>query len=109
VASGGLRPADVLRSVRELAREQRSNPNTVAKGYQRLVDAVILEARRGEGTFVAEHPPAVPAAEKARILREGATRFSTLAVNLGVTQAEAVASLHSAWPTGESTARGGRR
>jgi hypothetical protein len=51
----------------------------------------------------------MPAAEKARVLREGATRFSTLAVNLGATQAEAVASLQSAWPAGESTAKGGRR
>ena len=49
------------------------------------------------------------AVEKARILREGATRFSTLAVNLGATQAEAVASLQSAWPTGEATAKGGKR
>jgi GntR family transcriptional regulator len=109
VASGALRPGDVLPSVRDLAREQRINPNTVAKAYQRLVDAGILEARRGEGTFVAEHPPAMPAAEKARILREGATRFSTLAVNLGVTQAEAASSLQSAWPIGEPTSKGGRR
>ena len=84
VASGALRPGDALPSVRDLAREQRINPNTVAKAYQRLVEAGILETRRGEGTFVAEHPPAMPAAERARLLREGATRLATLAVNLGV-------------------------
>jgi GntR family transcriptional regulator len=109
VASGALRPGDVLPSVRDLARDQRINPNTVAKAYQRLVEAEILETRRGEGTFVAEHPPAMPAAEKTRLLREGATRFSTLAVNLGATQAEAVSSLQSAWLTGEATAKGGKR
>jgi GntR family transcriptional regulator len=109
VASGALRPGDALPSVRDLARDQRINPNTVAKAYQRLAEAGVVEARRGEGTFVAERPPAVPAAEKARVLREGATRFSTLAVNLGASQAEAVASLQAAWPAGEASAKGGRR
>lgn len=109
VASGALRPGDPLPSVRDLARDQRINPNTVAKAYQRLADAGILEARRGEGTFVAERPPAMPPAEKARVLKEGAVRFSTLAVNLGATQADAVSSLQSAWPTGEASAKGGKR
>lgn len=109
VASSALRPGDALPSVRDLAREQRINPNTVAKAYQRLVEAGILKTRRGEGTFVAEHPPAMPAVERARLLREGATRFSSLAVNLGATQAEAVATVQAAWPSGEATAKGGRR
>ena len=72
VASGALRPGDPLPSVRDLAREQRINPNTVAKAYQRLAEAAF-ESRRGEGMFVAERPPAMPAAEKTRLLREGAT------------------------------------
>ena len=109
VASGALRPGDALPSVRDLAREQRINPNTVAKAYQRLAEAGSLEARRGEGTFVAERPPALPAAEKGRLVREGATRFSTLAVNLGVAQAEAVSALQAAWPASDETSKGGSR
>ena len=109
VASGALRREDALPSVRDLAREQRINPNTVAKAYQRLAEAGILETRRGEGTFVAEHPPVMPAAERARLLREGATRFSSLAVNLGATQAEAVATVQAAWPAGDTAGKGGRR
>jgi GntR family transcriptional regulator len=107
VASGALRPGDALPSVRDLAREQRINPNTVAKAYQRLAEAGILETRRGEGTFVAERPPSMPAAERARLLCEGATRLATLAVNLGSTRAEAVAALQTAWD--EPTSKGGRR
>jgi GntR family transcriptional regulator len=109
VASGTLRPGDALPSVRDLAREQRINPNTVAKAYQRLVEAGILETRRGEGTFVATRPPAMPAGEKARILQEGATRFSTLAVNLGATRAEAVSTLQAAWPEHDAASKGGKR
>jgi hypothetical protein len=51
----------------------------------------------------------MPPADKARLLREGATRFSTLAVNLGVTQAEAVSTLQVSWPESEATAKGGKR
>jgi GntR family transcriptional regulator len=109
VASEALRPGDALPSVRDLAREQRINPNTVAKAYQRLAEAGVLETRRGEGTFVAERPPAMPAAEKARVLREGATRFATLATNLGATRAEAVQALQAAWPDDDPAVKGGRR
>ena len=109
VASGALAPGDLMPSVRDLAREQRINPNTVAKAYQRLVEAGVLETRRGEGTFVAEKPPAMPAGERARVLREGATRLATLAVNLGASRAEATAALQSAWPEHEPATKGGKR
>jgi hypothetical protein len=49
----------------------------------------------------------MPAGEKARVLQEGATRYSTLAVNLGATRTEAVSTLQAAWPEHES--KGGRR
>jgi len=109
VASGALKPGDPLPSVRDLAREQRINPNTVAKAYQRLVDAGVLETRRGEGTFVAEHPPALPAGERERVLREAATRYASLASTVGATRTEAVSVLQGAWPDGAAVTRGGRR
>src|SRR5512143_646644 len=109
VASGALRPGEAVPSVRDLARELRVNPNTVAKAYQRLVEAGVLETRRGEGTFVAEKPPAMPAGERARVLREGATRLATLAVNLGASRVEATAALQSAWPEHEPATKGGKR
>jgi GntR family transcriptional regulator len=109
VASGALRPGDLLPSVRDLAREQRINPNTVAKAYQRLVDAGVLETRRGEGTFVAEDPPALPAGEKDRVLREAASRYASLASTVGATRPEALAALQQAWPDGGPVAKGGKR
>jgi GntR family transcriptional regulator len=107
VASGAFPPGAALPSVRDLAREQRINPNTVAKAYQRLVEAGVLESRRGEGTFVAERPPALPAAERTRLLRDGATRFASLAVTLGASRSEAAAVLAAEWPGGDG--QGGRK
>jgi len=107
VASGRLDPGAALPSVRDLARAHRINPNTVAKAYQRLAAARVVEARRGEGTFVAEHPPALSASARARLLREGAERFATLAVTIGASATEAAAAVETAWPNGRK--RGGRK
>ena len=106
VASGRLDPGASLPSVRDLARAHRINPNTVAKAYQRLAAAGVVEARRGEGTFVAARPPALSASARTRLLREGAERFAALAVTIGVNAAQAAAAVETAWPTGRK--RGGR-
>lgn len=90
VASGALRPGAAVPSVRDLARELSINPATVAKGYQRLVDAGILAVRRGEGTFVADKPPAPTRGEREKELETGALRYASLAVTLGAPREEAV-------------------
>jgi GntR family transcriptional regulator len=109
VASGGLGRGEAMPSVRDLARDLRINPNTVARAYQRLVEAGILQSRRGEGTFVASDPPAVSAGERTRILRAGALRLASLALNLGATRAEAVSALQTAWPAAGPTSKGDKR
>jgi DNA-binding transcriptional regulator YhcF (GntR family) len=109
VASRVLEPGDPLPSVRDLARDQRINPNTVAKAYQRLADAGVLETRRGEGTFVAEKPPALPAGERDRVLREAASRYASFASTVGATRTDALGAVQAAWPDGQPVAKGGRR
>lgn len=106
VATGALTPGAAMPSVRDLARAERINPNTAAKAYQRLVEAGVLETRRGEGTFVAERPPSMPAAERSRTLRDGALRYASLALNLGASRGEATTVLQSTWPDGDD--KGGR-
>jgi GntR family transcriptional regulator len=90
VASAALRPGAAVPSVRDLARELSINPATVAKGYQRLVDAGILAVKRGEGTFVADKPPAPPRGEREKELEAGAVRYASLAVTLGAPTDEAI-------------------
>ena len=100
VASGALQPGIAVPSVRDLARDLRINPATVAKAYQRLTDAGILSVRRGDGTYVADSPPAMSRAERSRILREAATRYASLASTLGVSPEEAAEALTAAWKKG---------
>jgi GntR family transcriptional regulator len=107
-AAGLLKPGGAVPSVRDLAKELRVNPATVAKAYQRLCEAGVLEVRRGEGTFVAQNPPSLKKSERRGALREGALRFASLAVTLGSDREEAMSELESAWAQMGDRAKGGR-
>ncbi|HEV7608816.1 MAG TPA: GntR family transcriptional regulator [Steroidobacteraceae bacterium] len=54
ILEGVLKEGDPLPSVRAVAAEFRVNPLTVLKAYQQLVDAQLVEKRRGLGMFVSE-------------------------------------------------------
>lgn len=96
VASGALKPGAPAPSVRELARDLQVNPATVAKAYQRLVDAGLLAMRRGEGTFVQGDPASVDH-ERLALLAGAATQFAEVAASLGFARTEAEAALGKAW------------
>jgi GntR family transcriptional regulator len=53
VASGALKPGELIPSVRELARELAINPNTVARAYRELQADRVLDTVRGTGLEVA--------------------------------------------------------
>ena len=97
VASGALAAGHVVPSVRDLARDLSINPATVAKAYQRLCEAGVLSVRRGDGTYVADAPPSLSRAERARLLRQGAARYASLAATAGASVEEAAAELSAAF------------
>jgi GntR family transcriptional regulator len=109
VATGVLPAGAPVPSMRELSKTLRVNPATVAKAYQRLVDAGVLAVRRGEGTYVADAPPAMTAAERRHSLREGAERYGTLAMGLGAALDDASSELEAAWLELQQDANGGGR
>lgn len=96
VASGTLIAGEAVPSVRDLAKELSVNPATVAKAYQRLVDAGILMVKRGEGTFVAENRPVMGLMERKQLLRESAVRYATTVITIGASTEEAVEELKEA-------------
>ena len=53
VSLGMLRAGDQLPTVKEAVGALAINPNTVLKAYRELEHAGVVEARRGQGTFVA--------------------------------------------------------
>jgi GntR family transcriptional regulator len=97
VGTGSLHPGRPVPSVRDLARDLRVNPMTVSKAYQRLADAGVLVVRRGEGTFVADGPPQLTRAERARAMREGASRYVNVALTVGASKDEAAREVAAAW------------
>lgn len=109
VASSALEPGGSVPSVRDMAKDLRVNPATVAKAYQRLAEAGVLTVRRGEGTFVADAPPSMGRAERGRVLREGATRYAALAASIGASAGDAAEELSAAWRRLGNGAKGERR
>ena len=93
ISLGTLSPGDSVPSVRDLARDLRVNPNTVARAYQRLTDAGVFAVRRGEGTFVAAEPVQLKKAERNETLRDAATRYAGTALAVGAELLEASSEL----------------
>jgi GntR family transcriptional regulator len=90
VAVGALPAGAPVPSVRDLARELTVNPATIAKAYQHLSEAGVLEVRRGEGTFVSVGAPLLPLAERRRRLAEAARAYAAVARTLRVDLATAL-------------------
>jgi GntR family transcriptional regulator len=97
VVSSALSPGAPVPSVRDLAKDLRVNPATVAKAYQSLADAGVLTVRRGEGTYVSDTAPTMGRAERGRVLREGASRYAALAASIGANASEAAEEVSAAW------------
>ena len=97
IALGALNPGAAVPSVRDLARDLRVNPNTVARAYQRLTESGVLAVKRGEGTYVADVPPQPKKSERHEALRDGATRYASTAIAAGAELNDAVEELQSAF------------
>ena len=70
VASGSLRPGELIPSVRQLARELAINPNTVARAYRQLQDQEVVESVRGTGMSIAQGARSVCRSQRTRVLRQ---------------------------------------
>lgn len=90
-------------STTQLAREEQLNPATVLKGMNQLVDAGLVEKRRGVGMFVV--PGAVEEVKKRR-RREFITvqlrQLVTDARALGITEAELATGIKEEYEHGRN-------
>ena len=97
IALGALEPGSSVPSVRDLAKDLRVNPNTVARAYQRLTEGGVLSVKRGEGTYVADEPPITKKAARNEALRDAATRYASTAIAVGAEMDDAVDELQTAF------------
>jgi GntR family transcriptional regulator len=97
IALGALMPGAAVPSVRDLARDLRVNPNTVARAYQRLTEGGVLTVKRGEGTYVADAPSQPKKSKKTEMLRDAATRYASAAIAVGAELEEAEDALTQAY------------
>lgn len=100
IASGELKPADALPSVRQLATRLRINPATVVQAYRQLEDEGLVMTRHGAGTFV----ESVAADRRSRDRQQEAKRIVrdmlAEAASLGLSAADVRAALDQELRTG---------
>jgi GntR family transcriptional regulator len=88
VASGGLKPGELLPSVREMAGLLLVNPNTVARAYGELERAGLVESRRGTGMLITPDAPQKSAEMRVAILKDRLRPLLRDALGYGLTAPE---------------------
>ena len=101
ILDGVLKEGDPLPSVRTVAADYRVNPLTVMKGYQRLVDERLVEARRGLGMYINEGARALLLqGERQRFLAEEWPQVHATIRRLGLTLDELMSAAKRKGATG---------
>jgi GntR family transcriptional regulator len=87
---GLLQPGDQLPTVKAVVTQLAINPNTVLKAYRELEHEGLVEGRRGQGTFVSDRLPPVPATHD-DVLHDALTRWINQAREAGLSEDDIVA------------------
>lgn len=88
VASGVLRPGEMLPGVREVALDHIINFNTVAKAYGKLEEQGVVVARQGRGMEVTPEAPALCRARRKEIVQKRIREALREAVHSALTAEE---------------------
>jgi len=95
ILSGRMRPGDRLPTIRSLAVELKTNPNTIARAYNELEIRGILATQVGSGTFISDKKPVMEDDSLNRKIREVIGRFLQEMRDLGVEKRELVKLIES--------------
>jgi GntR family transcriptional regulator len=90
ILSGRMKSGDRLPTIRSLAVDLKTNPNTIARAYSELEIRGILATQVGSGTYIADKKPVVEDDSLNRKIREVLTRFVQEMRDLGVEKRELV-------------------
>jgi GntR family transcriptional regulator len=89
VLSERMRPGDRLPTIRSLAVELKTNPNTIAKAYGELEIRGILTTQVGSGTYISDKKPKREEDALNGKIREALGRFLREMRGLGLDREEA--------------------
>jgi GntR family transcriptional regulator len=84
VLSERMKSGDKLPTIRSLAVELKTNPNTIAKAYGELEIRGILETQVGSGTYISDKKPEIADDSLERKISEVLARFMQEMRGLGV-------------------------
>ena len=88
ILSGRMQSGDRLPTIRSLAVELKTNPNTIARAYNELEILGILETQVGSGTYISDKKPIVENDSLNRKIRELVGRFIRDMRDLGMEKRE---------------------
>ena len=88
ILSGRIQAGDRLPTIRALAVELKTNPNTIARAYQELEIRGILATQVGSGTYISDKKPVIEDDSLNRKILEVLNRFMQDMKDLGVDKRE---------------------
>ena len=95
ILSGRMRPGDRLPTIRSLAVELKTNPNTIARAYGELEIRGILATHVGSGTYISDKKPVMEDDSLNRKIQKVLGRFVQEMRDLGVEKRELVKLIES--------------
>ena len=90
IMTDGLKEGDQLETVRDLAARLKVNPMTVSKAYSFLEAEGLVERKRGVGLFVSKVKKGQLDQIKSRLLETVLNKAAITAIQLGVSEDDAV-------------------
>lgn len=101
IVQGILQPGDRLPSVRDMARQEQLNPNTVSKAYKQLESQQVITTVHGKGTYVREATTAAGDSAQVVASKKQLMTLLTEIRYLGVPLDEVVSWIKSAYEGAE--------
>jgi len=95
ILSGRMKNGDKLPTIRSLAVDLKTNPNTIARAYSELEIRGVLETQVGSGTYISDKKPVMEDDSLNRKIREVIRRFVQELRDLGVENKEMIKLIDS--------------
>jgi len=95
ILSGRMKSGDKLPTIRSLAVDLKTNPNTIARAYNELEIRGVLETQVGSGTYISDKKPVMEDDSLNRKIREVVGRFVQELRDLGVGNRELIKLIDS--------------